>query len=356
MSFQWPVDVPALWVERYPQMVSRGLPAGDVDGIRARVTEMWGDEPGAWVYEWSRVAERYVAEGDTALAVLAYGYAKFPTLADGDRRAAYAKQIAQCLIAAGTGSVDFVRRVVQVEYLGEMVPATVHQSSRPGVDLSQAPVLLASGGVDMWKEDLQAMWEAFTLLTGITVLAFDIPGTGESTVAMSADSVGIVSGLVEEARRLGNGRVAHFGLSMGGYFSARTGLTGEVDAAVDLGGPVRAAFAQASPPSGAIGGIVGNALGFDAPPSNEELMSRWVPMSLASLVEGMHSTPMLVINGANDPLVPQEDTLLFEGRPGAEVHLFADSGHCAPEKLTEVVPMTIAWLGKVMASSPRTAP
>jgi esterase FrsA len=350
MSFQWPVDVAALWTERYPQMVNRGLPDADVDGIRERVTEMWGDEPGTWVFEWSRVADRYVAQGDPALAVLAYGYAKFPTLADSDRRAAYAKQIEQCQIAASTGPVNFERRVVAVEHRGEQVPVTVHQCSPPGADLAQAPVLLASGGVDMWKEDLQGMWETITLLTGITVLAFDIPGTGESTVAMSAESADIVSQLVGEAGRLGNGRVAHFGISMGGYFSARTALSGEVDAAVVFGGPVRQAFAPPRMPSGAIGGIVGNALGFDALPSFEEFTAQWAPMSLASLVDTKTTTPMLVVNGANDPLIPQEDTLLFKGRPGAAVHLITDSGHCAAEKLAEVVPMIIGWLDTAMAA------
>ena len=52
----------------------------------------------------------------------------------------------------------------------------------------------------------------------------------------------IVRGLVAHARTLGNGVVAHVGISMGGYYSARSGLAGEVDAAVVLGGPVEAAF------------------------------------------------------------------------------------------------------------------
>ena len=44
---------------------------------------------------------------------------------------------------------------------------------------------------------------------------------------------------------------------------------------------------------------------------------------------------MLVINGADDPLVPQHDTLVFEGRPRTEVHLLPDTGHCAVSKLPE---------------------
>jgi esterase FrsA len=51
-----------------------------------------------------------------------------------------------------------------------------------------------------------------------------------------------VLGLVAEARRLGNGKVAHFGLSFGRSFSVMSGLTGAVDAAIYLGGPIDKSF------------------------------------------------------------------------------------------------------------------
>src|ERR1700731_3233673 len=63
MSFQWPVDAEDLFGERYPQMVNTGLPAPDVDAVRASITRMWPDAPGGWVYEWSALAARYASEG-----------------------------------------------------------------------------------------------------------------------------------------------------------------------------------------------------------------------------------------------------------------------------------------------------
>ncbi|RAJ50762.1 hypothetical protein K388_06473 [Streptomyces sp. KhCrAH-43] len=42
---------------------------------------------------------------------------------------------------------------------------------------------------------------------------------------------------------LGDGRVFRFGISMGGYFAAATGLKGSVDGSVVCGGPAEAAFA-----------------------------------------------------------------------------------------------------------------
>ena len=41
---------------------------------------------------------------------------------------------------------------------------------------------------------------------------------------------------------------------------------------------------------------------------------------------------MLVINGANDLLVPQADTFVGAGRAKTEVHMLPDTGHCAVSK------------------------
>jgi hypothetical protein len=104
MSYEWPVDVDNLFSERYPQMIKVGVPAQDVDAVRAAITEMWPDAPGGWVYEWSALAARYAAAGAHQLAALAYGYAKFPTLADTAKRVAFAHQLEQYLLAArGSG-------------------------------------------------------------------------------------------------------------------------------------------------------------------------------------------------------------------------------------------------------------
>jgi hypothetical protein len=49
--------------------------------------------------------------------------------------------------------------------------------------------------------------------------------------------------VLQVRRDRGNGTVAHFGVSFGGNFAAMSGLSGIVDAAVDLGGPVVGACA-----------------------------------------------------------------------------------------------------------------
>ena len=58
----------------------------------------------------------------------------------------------------------------------------------------------------------------------------------------------------------------------------------------------------------------------------------------------MTNSPMLVINGAEDYFVPQQDTLAFRGRPGVTVELIDGTGHCAMSKAAQVLPVMIGWL------------
>src|SRR6201996_9207179 len=133
MSYQWPVDAKDLFGERYPQMVNTGLPGPDVDAVRASITEMWPDAPGGWVHEWSALGDRYAGEGAHQLAALAYGWAKFPTLADDSKRAALQNQLAQYLLAAPDFGVDFDRQVLVVPYRDGTTTVPVHVFAEPGL-------------------------------------------------------------------------------------------------------------------------------------------------------------------------------------------------------------------------------
>ena len=343
MSYQWPLDPQGLFTERYPQMVNTGLPAGDVDAVRGATVEMWPDCPGGWVHEWSELGARYAAEGRHDLAVLAYGWAKFPVLADDAKRLAFRRQFEQYELASPGFPVDFERRVLELPYDGRTTPVPIHLLSAPGLP-AQAPVLLVSGGVDSWKLDLHPLFVGLALSTGARVLAFDIPGTGESQIPLSPASTQVLDGLIVAARTVGDGRVAHLGVSMGGYFSAYSGLSGLVDIAVVLGGPVEASFATDRRWEFGMADIIGNVLAFDRSPNARELGELKRTLSLRPLLDQDTNSPMLVVNGADDVHIPQHDTLVFRGRRDTRVELLPDTGHCATTKLGEVVPMIAGWI------------
>ncbi|MEZ0052413.1 esterase FrsA [Mycobacterium sp. MAA66] len=351
MSYQWPLDVHALFGERHPQMVNTGLPADDVEAVGAAITDMWADTAGGWVPEWSRLAATYAAAGSHQAAALAYGWAKFPTLADDAKRQALANQLEQYQLAAPGFGVQFERHVLELPYRGGTTEVPVHVYTPYDLPADR-PVVIASGGVDSWKMDVHGLLVLTAARLSVRVVAFDIVGTGESAVPMtSSGGAEIIRGIVDFARPLGNGIVGHIGISMGGHYSARSGLDGDVDAAVVLGGPVEDAFGgDRDAPSFGMDGIVGNALGFDTPPSFEELTKALREFSLRPLLDQDRNVPMLVINGADDVHVPQRDTLVFQGRRDTTVELVPDTGHCAVSKLPEVFPIILDWLDRTLAA------
>jgi esterase FrsA len=345
VSYIYPIEAAAMFEDRMAQILGFGIPEDDVKALRAGINDMWADAPGGWVYEWSQVAQRYAANGHAYLAAMAYGWAKFPCLANEARRKALDHEVEKYVEASKTFPVRFERRILKLPYAGGMVDVPVHLLGGPE-DRKKAPVLMASGGVDTWKMDVHPVLVALAKGTGFTVLAFDHPGTGETCVPLNTEADEVVLGLAREARAIGDGRVAHFGMSFGGNFAAMTGLSGAVDAAVSLGGPVRDAFTEENLSRLPYGmkDIVGNAFGFDRQPEFGEILKRGAELSRAALLNERKNSPMLVINGADDYFVPQEDTLVFKDRPQTEVQLIPGTGHCAMSKLGDVMPAIVGWL------------
>jgi esterase FrsA len=349
-GYEFPVDVQALLAERFPQFVNLGLPAADLEEATARITAMWADAPGGWTYELSALAAGYARRGDSHLASLAYGIAKFPVLANRARRRAFRNQIEQYQLASCYFGLWFERRTLSLPYRGRTTAFPVHFLS-PGEKYRELPVLMFSGGIDTWKMDLHALAAGLAIGANITVLSFDIPGTGETDAPLDEFADEVILGLISAARKIGNGKVAHFGLSFGGNFAAMSGLSGAADAAVDLGGPVDSAFAPQNFRSLMFGmaGIAGNAYGFTAPPTEAQMMEASAPFFRRALLSQPANAPMLVINGADDVHVPQADTLVFRGRPDTDVHLIPGTGHCAASKLPEVMPIVTGWLATRLA-------
>ncbi len=241
--------------------------------------------------------------------------------------------------------MSFERRIIAVPFRDGTIEVPVHLYSTDG-GYAARPVLIASGGVDTWKMDIHPWWVGFTQGAGVTTVAFDHPGTGETAIPLDEHADEVIRGLAGYARSLGDGRVAHFGASFGGNFAAMSGLAGIVDAAVDLGGPVVGAFEADNVHKLPYGmhDILGNAMHWGHSPNLEELSTGLKKLSRRELLAQQHNSAMLVVNGADDYFVPQSDTLIFQGRPNTEVHLVEGTGHVAMSKAPEVVPKIIAWL------------
>jgi esterase FrsA len=125
-----------------------------------------------------------------------------------------------------------------------------------------------------------------------------------------------------------------------------SGLSGIVDAAVDLGGPVVGAFEAENVQKLPYGmrDILGNAMHWDHSPTLNELRAGLEVLNRRELLAQQGNSAMLVVNGADDYFVPQSDTFVFQGRAHTEVHLIDGTGHCAMSKAPEVIPKIIGWL------------
>lgn len=345
MGYEYAIDAKAMFEDRFAEFVGLGIPEAEVMEMQSVITDMWADAPGGWVYEWSRLAQKHADANEMFPASLAYGCAKFPCLANNARRVALNKQVETYLAAAPGFPVLFKRKLIDLPYKGAKTTVPVHFYSASG-QYDRQPVLLFNGGVDTWKMDSHGIFIALAQHLPVTVIAFDQPGTGETLVPLAVDADEVVLGLVMEARRVGNGKVAHFGMSFGANYSAMTGLLGAVDASIVLGGPVDHAFAPESLRKLPYGmqDIIGNDMGFDRQPSETEFLTAADELARRDLLARPDNAPLLVINGADDYFVPQADTLLFEGRKNCEVHLIPGTGHCAFSKLRDVLLLVMQWL------------
>ena len=348
--YTYEIDTAAMFEDRAGQFAKFGIPADEIERVRAAVDDMWADAPGGWVYEWSKLATEHADRGEHYLASLIYGCAKFPCLTDPARVTAMQQQLVEFELASKDFPVSFERRIIAVPFRDGIVEVPVHLYSTDS-DYAARPVLIASGGVDTWKMDIHPWWVGFTQGAGVTTMAFDHPGTGETAIPLDEHADEVIRGIAAYARTLGNGKVAHFGASFGGNFAAMSGLAGIVDAAVDLGGPVVGAFEAENVQKLPYGmhDILGNAMHWDHSPTVKELSTGLEQLNRRELLAQHHNSAMLVVNGADDYFVPQSDTLIFQGRSNTEVHLVEGTGHVAMSKAPEVVPKIIAWLAAQFA-------
>jgi esterase FrsA len=309
---------------------------------------MWSDGAGGWTYEWSKLAKEFADQGDARTAANCYGAAKFPTISTQARQDALVNQVEQYIKASKDFPVKFDRKLVPCYHGFQLVEAPVHIISHPEAD-SNSPVMIASGGVDTWKMDLHMMWEKFALACKCHVVAFDLPGNGElSHVPMDDKGDEVIRGIIKFGRGWGNGTVCHFGFSMGGHYSAISGLRHDVDLAIVCGGPTNTSFTPENAVRLTAGygmdGIMCNAIGrWQEQPPTQALIDSVPMFNLKYLVEDDRNCPMYVINGESDVHIDNNDVKAFEGRKDTEMHLFPGTGHCCDAN-PKAVGLMIAWL------------
>jgi len=347
--FTYPISPKEIFEERTRQFIAWGIPASTVHGVESRVTDTWADAPGGWTYEWVREAEQAKSKGDSMLAASLYGAARFPCLPTPSRVAALKEQVECFLKASQTFPVQFKRHIVPCDVNGQMVNVPVHAYAPKGAG-DELPAVVLSGGVDTGKMELHRVALFLSKLGKLRVFAMDMPGTGETDTPLTKDADGIYRTIINTFR--GQGKIGILGVSFGGHWAAKAALLGDVDVAINFGGPmiggadVDAAWVTHLP--NGMPGIVGNAMRLDAYPDEKSAggMLDGFVLGEQGLLDRYDCVRLLAVNGSADPYIPNADVEVFRRYPSAEVWLLRGLGHCAAEKLSRVVPSMITWLRK----------
>ncbi len=312
---------------------------------------MWLQGSGGWVYEWTMLAEDSKKKGDLLQASLLYGIAKYPCLFNASKREAHDKQLRIYLEAAKSFPFKFERKVEMVSYRGITTPVIYHiiYAAVP----TKSPVLILSGGVDTYKMDVHNRGAYLSAAVGANVIMIDMPGTGESQVALSPDNDQLYKNFIDKVRPIGNGKVGYIAFSFGGYWAARLAMARLVDAAVAAGAPLNDAFLNERKEDGMVlqpqlgmRGILPYAFKYDGVVPDSVLLNKLKTFSLTrlGLINNIHTAPLILVNGDSDPYIPATDVTKFKGIQNIETKIVPGSGHCAASKLGEIMPWIIDWL------------
>jgi len=346
-----PLDI---FNDRMGQWMASGIPTDILLKAKSNIKTMWTQGSGGWNFEFSLLAQDAEIQKQYLIASLLYGLAKYPCLVNSLSRRAYQHQLANYLQASKTFPFQFERRVALVPYRGITTPVTYHVmfASNP----KKSPVIIRSGGIDTYKMDTHASAADLAKKLDVNVVLIDIPGTGESQVQLAPDNDEIYRGIINEIRPLGNGKVAYFAYSFGAYWAVRLAFENAIDAAIAVGAPLSDAFLRKNGSQTVLqkalgmNGVFSVAFGFDTIPDDDVLWEKLEPFSLEKLglISNIKSVPLFLVNGSDDPYIPNSDVSRFENISNIKTWLVSDSGHCASRKSKEISPVLGQWMKEIL--------
>jgi len=335
----------AHWAARF---VANGTSYPDFQATMARITR-WDD----WCREWGRTARHYeqLAEGAEAAgrtvtageawrrAALCWHWGKFVfTDHPEEQRAAHERTVA--CFRRGAGTLSPPAEPVRVPYAGSTLAAYLRiPPGEPG------PVVIMIPGLDSVKEELQATAE-YMLRRGLAVIAIDGPGQGEAEYEFPIEPayervVTAVADYLKGRDDLNPDRLGVFGVSLGGYYAARSAAyEPRVRAAVDLAGPYRWDQDWDALPSQTRTTFQARS-GAASPAQARERAAALTLEDAAARI----TCPLLVVHGGRDRLIPAYHAeRLAREAPGAELMLYPDGSHGVTNHAFESRAAMADWL------------
>ena len=234
-----------------PRFVANGVLLADFQEVTASI-ERWED----WCAAWCERAKVHEALGREALgqgykltagehlvrASMYYHFAKFVFVHDLAQMRSAHRQAVECYQSA----LPHMRPVgarVAIPFEGRTLYGVLrHPEQSKAHSPAQFPILVMAPGLDSTKEELHAYEEPF-LARGIAILAIDGPGQGEAEyeIPICGDyerAARAACDWIETRTDLDAGRIAMWGVSLGGYYAPRaTAYEKRIAACIALSGP-----------------------------------------------------------------------------------------------------------------------
>lgn len=182
---------------RLNQFIKRGADPQSAEAVFRSLRDL---SPETWVAAWTRLAwpwegARAGAHGQASeardayqKASVYYGIAKFPVINHPAKRAAYGKCVENYLKAARYFEPPLER--VSIPFEGSEI---IGYLRRP-TGVSRPPVVIATGGIDVYKEDRDT---SDLLTAGMAAFSTDMPGNGQCPLWYTPDAHRFYSGVID---------------------------------------------------------------------------------------------------------------------------------------------------------------
>lgn len=278
-------------------------------------------------------------------ATLSYHFAKFVWVVDMERhreasaRAVEARQHALAL-------VDPAAERLERTFEGGRLVGILR---RPLV--ARPPVVLLLPGLDSTKEEFHR-WENVFLSRGMATFSIDGPGQGETgyDFPLRADyEVATTAALdmLEERSDIDTRRFGVAGVSMGGYYAARSAAFDQrIKAAVTVGGPYESGSRFDTRPRISRDAFMAYSHAATESAAREIAMS----MTLEGVLHRLEQ-PLLVIFGRKDRLVPFEQAeRVVREAPNSELVMFDDGNHVCNNYPYLYQPLAGDWLSDQLSN------
>jgi dipeptidyl aminopeptidase/acylaminoacyl peptidase len=334
-----------------PRFTTNGVTVSDFQRVTGQV-QRWED----WCAAWSDMGSEHEALGRRALdegrlvsagqhlaqASVYFHFGKFVFVEDLDQMRAAHERAVRCLSDALPHLLRPGRRV-EIPFEGATLVGILRCPDAGGPH----PTVVLLPGLDSTKEELRSTEETF-LDRGLATFSLDGPGQGEAEydLPIQGDWSGAaetIMAALESLPEVDSGRVAVWGVSLGGYYAPRVAaaLGNRVRAVVALAGPYNFGDCWNQLPELTRRTFqVRSRAGSDA-----EARRIAATLTLEGGAEKI-TAPLLIVFGRQDRLIPWQHAERLRETTGGEVELLMleDGNHGCANVAPWHRPYTADWL------------